>query len=171
MRILSVLALVSLLLNGCTASRPIFSSSAVVQNDPLPITPRALEQLPVGRYYRMQTTDPSVAYVGQIVRADGESVELTDVDLEGRTVRKTPLLGDVPIAPIRRMFRNTGVGVQFLEGNKTLARTEIASMELLSQQQVDHRLTVKQRPPKEPAAEVEQVATQKEKETGWHAAG
>jgi hypothetical protein len=172
-------AIVALLFCGCTASRPIFSTTTVVKDDSLPVTPRALEQLPTGRYYRFQmmTTDPSnlTSYVGKIVRVDGDSVELTDVDREGRTHRKVvPLLADLPIPAFRRMFTNTGVGVEILEGNKTLSRSEITAMELLTPAQVDHRLAIKQRVPKsdesaEPAAETEHVATQQDQ--GWHAAG
>lgn len=177
------LALTALVFCGCTASRPIFSTSTVAKlTNPapgkLPVTPRSLEQLPTGRYYRFQlmTSDSKTqtSYVGKIVRVDGDSVELTDVDREGRTVRKTPLLGDVPIPAVRRMFTNTGVGVEFVEGNKTLDRSEIAAMDLLTPAEVNHRLAIKQTVPRpaesqEPPADVEQVATKHEQ--GWHAAG
>ncbi len=163
------LALTALVFCGCTASRPIFSTSTVAKlTNPapgkLPVTPRSLEQLPTGRYYRFQlmTSDAKnqTSYVGKIVRVDGESVELTDVDREERTPR--------------RMFKNAGVGVEFVEGNKTLDRSEIAAMDLLTPAEVNHRLAIKQTVPRraesqEPPPEVEQAATKHEQ--GWHAAG
>lgn len=155
---------------GCTASRPVFSTSTVVKDDSLPVTPRALEQLPIGRYYRLQTTDPKIAYVGQVVRTDGEQVELADVDRETRADSSSPLMANRLFPSFSRLFtRNTGVDVEILDENKTLARTEITGMDLLPPAEVNHRLTVKQRSYQDPPAKVEQAA--KKREEGWHAAG
>lgn len=160
---------------GCASSPTVFSTSAVVSSmgapkEPLPVTPRVLEQLPKGRYYRFRTIDPQLSYVGRIVRADGDGVEIADVDCERRTTSKVPLLGDIPIAAVKRVFTNTGVGVEILDGNRTLPRGRIASVELLTAAEVDHRLAVKQlAPPADEPAQPERAAAQREQ--GWHAAG
>lgn len=169
MRASAFLALLALISCGCTASRPIFSTSTVVKNDELPVTPRALEQLPVGRYYRIHTTDPQVAYVGQIIRVDGDQVELGDVDRETR--KASGIMSRMPLLGFGHSNKPPA-SVEILSENKTLSRTEIASMELMSPVEVNHRLTVKQHSYSEPSAKAEkaeQVATKREE--GWHAAG
>lgn len=136
----------------------------------LPVTPRVLEQLPKGRYYRIRTVDPQVSYVGRVVHADGERLQLADVDSERRTTSKVPLLGDIPVPSIQRIFKRSDLDVEILEGERTFLRSQIFAVELLTPVEVDHRLAVKQHAhmPDAPPA-TERISAQRDK--GWRPAG
>jgi hypothetical protein len=171
-----LLILVTLLASGCTSSRTTLSTNTVVgdsesSNGLLPVTPRVLEQLPKGRYYRIKTVDPQISYVGRVVKADGDSVLLTDVDSEHRAApKKIPLLGGIRVPSLPRLFKHSDVDVEILEGERTFARSQITAVELLTPVEVDHRLAVKQHAPVPDAPPANgQVASQRDK--GWRPAG
>jgi hypothetical protein len=133
-RIASLLLLVLLSICGCASSPTVSSTGAAKlfgKEDPLPVTPRVLEQLPADRYYRIRMFDPRISYVGKVVRASADEVVLTDVEYESRTTSKVPLLGDVPIPAFKRAFVNTGVGVNPLYGEWTFQRSQVTGVELI----------------------------------------
>ncbi|HTI50609.1 MAG TPA: hypothetical protein VL475_06655, partial [Planctomycetaceae bacterium] len=60
MQRIPLFALATLFLCGCASSQTILSTSTVARasgspREPMPVTPRVLEQLPKGRYYRIRT--------------------------------------------------------------------------------------------------------------------
>jgi hypothetical protein len=169
MRRISLLVLVSLSLCGCALSRPVFSTTTTVSENadapegPLPVTPRVLEQLPTGRYYRVNTFETGVSYVGKIARSDSEGLVLSDVDRERRAERT--FLSSVPIPAVSRLFKGT-MSIEPVDGDHSLPRSSIKSVELLSDADAQWRETLaRHKPPSEP----DQIAGPRKE--GWRSAG
>lgn len=76
--------------------------------------------------------------VGRVESVNEDGIELSDVVKEAREMSGTPVLSDLPY--LGRRFKNSGVGRETAE-SCLVARGEISSIEIISEDEGRHTLT------------------------------
>lgn len=119
---------------GCAATGPIVNTATVADtreaSAPRAIDSATLEQLPVDRYCEVDMLDPHDSYVGRIVRVQANVVTLDNATHHQRTFNDSPLARS-RFAWVRRLAKNTGVGMEALDREQSLHRHQIARVTIL----------------------------------------